>query len=230
MKEENLHRGHRERMRAEYLKFGLPLEEYKHLEMLLYYAHPRIDTNTIAHRLINRFGSLQGVFDAGIREFMEVEGVGKSIAVFLKLIGDTTRKIKKPPPAKPGTLLDTPERAEAFVRKCLAEQKSECVLVAYLDAKQRLIHERLAADSAESSARVENSIRVTVSLALKYNAACVLIGHNHPCGNPMPSGNDVTEARRLKDALRSVGIKLNDFIIIGEDGEAYSLVRGGLLY
>jgi DNA repair protein RadC len=227
---ENLHEGHRERMRAEYRKSGLPSQAHKQLEMLLYYIRPQIDTNKIAHRLIKRFGSLQGVLEAAVCELTEIEGVGKGTAEYLHFIGSVSRKYGEKPPPKPGLSLSTPELMEAFVRERLAGQKSECILAAYLDAKQRLIYERLAKDAADSAAKVENSLRVTVSLALRHNAANVLIGHNHPNGCPLPSAGDITEARRIRDALRSIGTELKDFIIVGEDMEVYSLIRGGLLY
>ena len=217
-------------MREEYRKLGLPLAPHKQLELLLFHVRPRIDTNKISHRLIQRFGSLQGVFEATVCELTEIEGIGKSTAEYLNLVGDIAQAVKVSFPVKPGTPLDSPERVEVFVRDQLKAEKSECILAAYLDPKQRLICERLARDSAGSSARVENSTRVTVSSALRYNASSVLIGHNHPNGCPLPSAKDVSEARRLRDALRGVGIALEDFVIIGEDGEAYSLVRGGLLY
>jgi DNA repair protein RadC len=209
---------------------GLPPEAHKQMEMLLYYIRPQIDTNKIAHRLINRFGSVGGVLDANAQELAEIKEVGKSTAEFLSFIGDIAREIGEKTSAKSGVKLDTPERMEAFVKERLTGQKSECILAVYLDAKHRLIHERMARDAAGSAARVENSIRVITTLALRYNAASVFIGHNHPGGCPLPSAQDVTEARRLKDALRNIGTGLNDFIIIGDNGEAYSLIRGALLY
>jgi DNA repair protein RadC len=227
---ENLHEGHRERMRAEYRNSGLPSQPHKQLEMLLYHVRKQVDTNKIAHRLLNRFGSLHDVLNAEISELAKIEGVGRGTAEFLHFIGDIGRVSGEASPVKTGTTLDTPEKTDAFVRERLAGQKSECVLAAYLDAKGRLIHERLARDTAESSSRVENSVRVIAALALQHSAASVLIGHNHPSGCPLPSKKDVAEARRLRDALRSIGTSLCDFIITGEDGEVYSLVRGGLLY
>ena len=227
---ENLHEGHRERMRAEYRKSGLPSQPHKQLEMLLYYIRKQVDTNKIAHRLINRFGSFHGVLNAEISELAEIEGVGKGTAEFLHFIGDIRRISEEIKPVKGRIALDTPKRMNAFVRERLIGQKSECVLAAYLDAKNRLICERLTRDTAESSSRVENSTRVIATLALQYDAASVLIGHNHPSGCPLPSKKDVTEARRLRDALHSIGTSLCDFIITGEDRETYSLVRGGLLY
>ena len=227
---ENLHEGHRERMRTEYRKSGLPSQPHKQLEMLLYYVRKQVDTNEIAHRLINRFGSLHGVLNAEISELAEIDGVGKVTAEFLRFIGDIRRTNDYVPLVKGGIELDTPKKTEDFVRERLIGQKSECVLAAYLDAKNRLICERLTRDTAESSSRVENSVRVITGLALRHNAASVLIGHNHPNGCPLPSKKDVAEARRLRDALRCIGTSLCDFIITGEDGEVYSLVRGGLLY
>jgi DNA repair protein RadC len=227
---ENLQKGHRERMRAEFRRSGLPSEAYKQLEMLLFTVQPQVDTRKTAHRLLNRFSSLQGVLDAGEDELTEVEGVGESIAVYLNFIAAIAQAYNEPPPAKTGRLLDTPERMEDFVRERLGGQKHECVLAAFLDGKMRLAHERLTRDTAGSAARVENSLRVTGSLALRHNAASVLIGHNHPNGSPMPSQKDVAEARRLKDALRVIGTGLTDLIIIGEDGETYSMARGGLLF
>jgi DNA repair protein RadC len=216
-------------MRAEYSKNGLPDEPHKQLEMLLFHVRPRVNTNEIAHRLIKRFGSLHGVLEAQPRQLKETEGVGAATAEFLSIVGYIAQEYNAKPPVKRGALLDTPERADAYIRKRLGRRKSECILVAYLDAKKRLILDRMTADTALSSARVENSLRVTVGLALQCNAANVLVGHNHPGGNPMPSKRDIAEASRLKEALRIVGVGLADFVIVGEDGETYSPVRGGLL-
>jgi DNA repair protein RadC len=227
--EDNLHKGHRERMRAAYRRQGLPAEPHRQLEMLLYYARPQVDTNETAHRLLKRFGSLKGVLEAGVHELEETEGVGIGVATFLQFMGDIARETNAGSRAKPGMTLDTEERMGAFVKKRLCGQKCECVLIAYLDPKGRLIQESLTKDAALSSARVENSLRVTVKTALQSRAAGVLVGHNHPDGSPMPSQKDVAEAKRLKEALRYIGVGLADFIIIGEDGETYSLARGGLL-
>jgi len=169
------------------------------------------------------------VLEAETYALAEVEGVGAGVAEFVRFMGDIAREYRAEPPARPGLPLDTEERAEAFVRNRLGGQKAECVLLAYLDAKGRLIHESLAKDAALSSVRVESSLRLTVKTAIQYHAAGVLVGHNHPNGTPMPSKKDAAEAKRLKDALRFIGVGLTDFIVLGEGGETYSLTRGGLL-
>lgn len=73
-----LHAGHRARLKklaAEKGLWGLP--DHVILELLLFYALPRVDTNDIAHRLIRRFGSLQRVFDADPQELIQVPGSAK---------------------------------------------------------------------------------------------------------------------------------------------------------
>ena len=72
-----VHDGHRERLRRRFLENGLDgFNELNALELLLFYAIPRRDTNELAHALIDRFGSLQGVFEASPQELGETPGIG----------------------------------------------------------------------------------------------------------------------------------------------------------
>ena len=79
------HSGHRKRMRERFLRDGIDsLQDHEVLELLLFYAIPRQDTNELAHRLLTKFRTLSGVFDAPIEELKRVEGIGGTTAVFLK--------------------------------------------------------------------------------------------------------------------------------------------------
>ena len=94
---ENLHKGHRERLRQSYIENGPDgMHEHQLLELLLTYAIPRRDTNPIAHRLLDKsaFGSLWEVLNAGPKELMAVEGIGESAAVLLSLVGAMGRRAK----------------------------------------------------------------------------------------------------------------------------------------
>ena len=74
---ENIHQGHREKMRQRFLKSGLEgFADHEALELLLYYAIPRQDTNPIAHRLMDRYGSLTAVLSAPAEDLKKVEGIG----------------------------------------------------------------------------------------------------------------------------------------------------------
>ncbi|MBO2528099.1 MAG: hypothetical protein CW335_08050, partial [Clostridiales bacterium] len=70
-----VHDGHRSRKKEQFRNHGLDaFADHEVLELLLYYAVPRRDTNPIAHRLMERFGSLDAVFSAPIEELEKVEG------------------------------------------------------------------------------------------------------------------------------------------------------------
>ena len=79
-----IHDGHREKVRARFLAAGLDaFADHEALELLLYYAIPRRDTNPIAHALMERYGSLSAVLEAPVEDLRKVEGVGESAAVLL---------------------------------------------------------------------------------------------------------------------------------------------------
>jgi len=84
-----LHKNHRERLRKRYETSGLDdFEDHMILELLLFDAIPRVDTNPIGHRLLDRFGTLDGVFSASEEELCEVKGIGKASARMLKNVKD----------------------------------------------------------------------------------------------------------------------------------------------
>ena len=69
------HEGHRQRLRRRFLLEGLDnFDEVQVLELLLFYAVPRRDTNPIAHGLLERFGSLSGVLEAPVSALAQVPG------------------------------------------------------------------------------------------------------------------------------------------------------------
>lgn len=84
-----LHKNHRARLRGRYQSEGLDgFEDHMILELLLFQAIPRVDTNPIGHRLLERFGSPENVFSATVEELCEVDGVGPKTAEMLRSVGE----------------------------------------------------------------------------------------------------------------------------------------------
>ena len=81
----SIHDGHRMRLIGK-IQSGV-LQEHEYLEVLLFNAVPRMNTNDIAHRLLAQFGSVQNMFAASIEELQQVKGIGPSVAAYLKCIG-----------------------------------------------------------------------------------------------------------------------------------------------
>ena len=89
----NEHSGHRDRLREQYLTEGLDnFPPHNVLELLLFYSVPRRDTNVLAHRLIEQFGSLVGVLNAAPEQLAQVEGIGMNAALHLHLVADIARR------------------------------------------------------------------------------------------------------------------------------------------
>ena len=83
-----LHDGHRQRAKERYRQVGADaLADHELLELALFYAIPRQDTNPIAHRLLDTFGSLSAVFEASTAELMERGGLSKNAATVIHSIG-----------------------------------------------------------------------------------------------------------------------------------------------
>ncbi|MGN1130860.1 MAG: hypothetical protein ACI4Q8_05855, partial [Ruminococcus sp.] len=91
MQDKNIHKGHRKRVKDNFLKNGLDnFEDHQILELLLFYALPQRDTNELAHRLISKFGSISAVFDAPVCELIKF-GLSDNTVTLLKLIPDISR-------------------------------------------------------------------------------------------------------------------------------------------
>ncbi len=89
----SVHDGHRERLRERFINHGLDsFNEIEALELLLFYAIPRRDTNPLAHALLDRFGGLDGVFSATEQELCDVPGISTGTACLLRMIPQIMRK------------------------------------------------------------------------------------------------------------------------------------------
>lgn len=132
-KEKNLHSGHRERLRSQYIKNGFfGLHSHQLLELLLYLPIKRKDTNPIAHDLINTFGSLPKVFDADPHELEKVEGVGSSTAVYLKALLAIYSEYGADPDGQRITLEDS-RRAFEYYSAAADFSDGEQIIVTALD-------------------------------------------------------------------------------------------------
>ena len=210
-----LHDGHRERMKDRFIRDGLDnFEDYQVLEILLFYCIPRVDTNEIAHRLIERFGSLPNVLEASVDELQRVDGIGKHAAVFLSLINAACRyyQVKKVDYNIPLTSVD--QYAQVLL-PLFAGRRNETIYLLCLDAKCKMICCKFLGEGSVNCAGV--SIRKIAEQALAVNATSVVLAHNHPSGVAVPSGEDVSTTLQAGKALKSVGVALLDHIVVADE-------------
>ena len=221
-----IHDGHREKMRQRFLKSGLDaFADHEALELLLYYAIPRRDTNPIAHALMERYGSLSAVLAAPVEDLKKVEGVGESAAILLKLAPQLYRKAKMSD-AEQETILSSVERVGAYLLERFAGEKNEVVYQLCLDRKGKLLVCKKLGEGGVASADLD--IRRLVENALLTGASSVVLAHNHPSGVALPSRDDYAATDRAKTALAVVGVALADHIIVA-DGDFVSMSDSGYL-
>ncbi len=219
--------GHRSRLKARFEKTGFQgFHDYEVLEFLLYFALPRKDTKPIARKLLKRFNNFIGVIHADARELEEIEGIGRHAALYLKAVG-----------AAVGFYFDERAKQEDFqftkldelvdyFRAAIGGKPNEVLRVLYLNSKNRLIY---AEDLSEGTVTEAIAFpRKIVEGALKYRASTVIVGHNHPGGVPEPSDNDDAVTREIGKALKTVGINLQEHVIVAPDG-FYSYRKNSLL-
>ena len=218
MTDDSSHYGHRERLRARFLAGGTAaMPDYELLELVLFAALPRKDTKPLAKLLLKRFGSFAEVIAAPRERLMEVDGVGTSVAVHLKIIEAAAQRlarsqvIGRPALSSWAALLD-------YCTAAMARGSKEEFRVLFLDRKNVLI-----ADEVQSSGTVDHTPvypREILKRALELSASAIILVHNHPSGDPTPSRADIEMTRDIAKAASALGITLHDHLVIGRKGHA----------
>ena len=202
---ENLHKGHRERLRQSYIENGPDgMHEHQLLELLLTYAIPRRDTNPIAHRLLDKsaFGSLW--------------------EVLLSLVGAMGRRAKAKGMAAQKKRLNTPDAAMRYCKSLPFNDTNESMYMVCLDKNYRILHTQLLGTGTPGEVTVYP--RAVVECAVRYGAQNIIICHNHPSGDLRPSVDDCETTAKIINAVSAIGIGFSDHVIVGGDN-AFSMFR-----
>lgn len=222
---ENIHNGHRDRMRERIVKSGLKsLEFHEILEYILFHFVPMKDTNELAHSLIKKFGSLANVLNARYEELQSVPGITRNAALFLSSMPDFFRKYVESYNSSKIALKGKGEIKE-YLKNFFLCRPVESVYVAALDAQCKLIGVFELKEGQSDS--VNCSAREVVAIALRSNASAVIVAHNHPSGRAVPSEADFMLTNSISCALELIDIEFFDHIIFAGE-EYYSFEANGL--
>lgn len=210
-----IHDGHRERLRETFIENGLDaFNDLNALELLLFYAIPRKDTNELAHMLLDHFGSLNEVFGASVQELTAVRGIGENTAALITLVPQIMRKCKISQ-TKELSSIENPKDAGAYFVPRFAGFRDEVALMLCLNGRREVICCKEIGRGVVNG--IDIDIRLVVETALKMKSQSVMIAHNHPGGSLNPSMEDEAFTRNVFRALRLVGIELEDHIIVSGD-------------
>lgn len=222
-----VHTGHRQRMRAEFLRTGgREMEEHRLLELLLFYAIPQGDVNPLAHLLVDHFGSLTGVFHATYDQLVKVPGVGHNTAVLLQLVPVVAARYMQQNASFDRQIVDLWQLQE-LLEPYFFGRRDEAAYLACMDGNNRLLAVRKLGEGVVDTVQIVS--RKVLEAALDCNASQVVLAHNHVSGVAMPSNADVDTTLRLKRVLaEAADVILTDHLIFA-GGDMVSMAQSGLL-
>lgn len=209
------HDGHRARLKARFLSEGLDnFNAYQVLELLLFYTIPLKDTNEIAHRLIDRFGSISGVFNASPAELMKVKGISEHSSTLISMVPQLSRIYYKDL-TRERPILSTSADAGAYISNFFVGRTREIFYVFCLDSSGRVIHEEKLFEGTLDE--IPCYPRTILEAAFRHNAQKVIFAHNHPSGILIPSESDIQSTQNLTSIFAPLGIDVVDHIIVGRN-------------
>lgn len=208
--------GHRDRLRSKLLTRGAgALEDYEVLEVLLMAFIPRRDVKPIAKALQREFGSLSAILAAPPEELVKVDGVGETVAAYIKAIAELHSRAGAEP-LKRREAISSWTALVTYVQRELQHEKREQFRVLFLDRKNQLLKDEIMGRGTVDHAPVYP--REIARRALELQASSLILVHNHPSGDPKPSRADIDITRELIDALQAFDITVHDHLIVGTTG------------
>ena len=179
----------------------------------------------LARDLLNTFGSLNAIFAASEQEISQVHGMGSSKYVQLQAIFEMSRRALNEQ-MQTQNVLNSPQQVRDYLVLKLGSQHKEVFLLLFLDTQHRLI----ASEEMFTGTLKETSVypREVVKRALHFNAAAVILAHNHPTGVAQQSSADELITRELGKALALVDVKVLDHFIVAGN-QVLSFSERGLL-
>jgi len=218
--------GHRARLRQRLLEGGPEaLADYEVLEFLLFGALARGDTKPQAKALLDKFGSLNAVFNADPAALKQVKGISDASIGMIKIAALAARRMARSK-VQEKPILGSWQALLDYLAIDMASLTIERVRVLYLDSRNRLIFDQHVHDGTIDEASIHP--REVIGTAINRGASALILVHNHPSGNPEPSKADIQITRRIVDAGKLVNISVHDHVIVGREGHV-SLRTKGLL-
>ena len=218
--------GHRKRLRNKFTEGGLErFSDEEVIEFLLTLGTPRKDVKIPARQALKKHGSLSAVLSAPAGELIEIKGIGNKNVLYLKFIHDIAGRYLRDR-TKGNKFFNSSKTVYEYLFHSMRDIKREVFKVLFLNRKNELLFDQdVFLGGLTGSAVYPAEI---MKLALKNNAACLVFVHNHPSGDPQPSGEDKNLTRSLVWASQMLSIQVLDHIIIGNN-VYYSFADEGLI-
>ncbi len=212
--------GHRQRVLEKFLTYGGEIfADYELLEFILMQAIPRKDVKPLAKELLASFGSLENILNAPTDQLKQVKGVGDRTIALFHLMMTVCQKITKEKLHNAPILADWQSLLD-YAQLIYAGETIEKLRVLFLNQHYQLIHTEVHQTGTINHVPVYP--REVLKRALNLNASAVILMHNHPSGDPLPSKDDLEVTKEIERLLNTIPIKMLDHLIIGTNKKVYS--------
>lgn len=182
------------------------------------------DAPGLSQELLQRFGSLHGLARASKEQLVRLHGIGEAQAGRLLAVLELSRRLQAPP-ADEKLRVTSPADGANLLLPRLSHLEQEELHVLLLDTRNRVIGIRAIYKGSLNSSMVR--IGEIFRPAIEAPAAAIIIGHNHPSGDPSPSPEDISVTRKIVEAGKLLDIAVLDHLVIG-NGRYTSLKEKGL--
>lgn len=211
----NLHIGHRERLREQAVKQGIDhWPPHQVLEYLLFFGIPQKDTNEIAHRLINEYGSLIDVFNASFESLKKVKGLGNNVASLITFIPQLFKYIENLKVSNQYATFTNTCQIAKYMRSKFYNVSHEILYLLTFDNKQHLLSADIILEGVVDRVNIDK--RKIIEKVIFNKASSVVLCHNHPSGLSYPSHDDILATRKIVSFLSEIDVKVLDHIIIAD--------------
>lgn len=184
---------------------------------------------TIAQKILNlnedRKNNLKFLQDISINELTKIKGIGKIKAIQLKAVSELTKRMSRPITNNKIKITCPQDVANLLIDE-LKNEKRELVKVLILNSKNIII--KILDVSYGSSNLAIVTPKDILAEVIKMEAPKIILVHNHPSGDPLPSKADMAFTDRLIEASKLLGVELLDHIVIGQDSYESIFYRKGL--
>lgn len=225
---------HRRRAKDKFINNSFPKGTPPHeiLEFLLFYSISRKDTKPIAKNLLQKFGSLENVFNASITELEKVDGIGEHSAILIKLIPVIADIYNEKGLSQPSLMNSIEEIGTYLLSRYAYFGRDEVFSILSFDNRGRFINFNVVEKGDIASVGV--STRKVIEILLATKATSVVIAHNHPSGLALPSDGDLRVTETLYRVLKSINVTLvdhlilinDDFVSLAQSAEFKNLFKG----
>jgi DNA repair protein RadC len=216
-----------ERPRERLLQYGpKALDNASLLAIILRTGTRSHSAVALAQMLLSRYGGLLGVARASITELCSVPGIGATKGVQIAACVELGKRFSAMM-AREAPDITSPEEAVRVFISTIPDDTKETFMALILNTKNRLIRAKVISIGTLNASLVHP--REVFREAIAEGGAAVLVGHNHPSGDPTPSREDREVTARLVEAGKLLGIEVLDHIVIGSESRWVSFQERGIL-